>query len=376
MVLIEDAARLRDVDAVRVELRPRQVDQPVEIGADHLVLGRRLRHPLEPLELLLGLVLRLLRHAGLLDRLAQLLDLGGLVVAFVEFLLDLAQLLTQNVLALLRGKRLLRLLADRLGQLQHLDALDQQRKHLVEALLDIERLQDVLLLGGLHVQQAGDEICKRRGRVQAVDRGCELRRHVLQQPDGLACTFPQQVHARLDVRRHDLARADLLDAGDEIGIVRNERDDAEASHAATDHVMRSVRRGDVAQDLRDGPDLVQLLGRRILGSCVGLQQHADHALRANDLLGRRDGCRPADRQRQHHAGKQHRLAHRQNNETVLRKRMGLAVRCVGIFLLRCVGHDRPQPCRIRCTARHPLTSSDRITSNRPVGSRTRRSKRP
>ncbi len=45
-------------------------------------------------------------HAGLVDRLAQLGDLGLALVAFAELLLNLAKLLAQDVLALPPGKRL------------------------------------------------------------------------------------------------------------------------------------------------------------------------------------------------------------------------------------------------------------------------------
>ena len=43
MVLVEDAARFGDVDALVGELRPGQLDQPIEVGADHAVLGARPR---------------------------------------------------------------------------------------------------------------------------------------------------------------------------------------------------------------------------------------------------------------------------------------------------------------------------------------------
>ena len=76
------------------------------------MLGRRLGHALEPLQLLQRLLLGLLRHAGLLDRLAQLRDLGLAFLALAELLLNLAKLLAQDVLALAAGKRFLRLLAD------------------------------------------------------------------------------------------------------------------------------------------------------------------------------------------------------------------------------------------------------------------------
>ena len=77
VVLVEDAPRLGDVDRVLAQLRPRQLDQPVEVGAQHRVLGRGLGHALQALELLARLLLGLLGHAGLGDRLLQLLDLAA-----------------------------------------------------------------------------------------------------------------------------------------------------------------------------------------------------------------------------------------------------------------------------------------------------------
>src|SRR3989337_1503432 len=97
-------------------LRPGELDQPIEIGADHAMLGARLGHALEPLQLLAGLLLALLGHARLLDRLTQLGDLGLGLVSLAKLLLNLAELLAQDVLALASGERLLRLLADLLGE--------------------------------------------------------------------------------------------------------------------------------------------------------------------------------------------------------------------------------------------------------------------
>ena len=186
VVLVQDPARFGDVDSVGVELRPRQIDQPVEIGPDHPVFGRGLGHALEALELLLGLILGLLRHAGLLGRLAQLGEFARLFVAFAELLLNVAELLAQDMLALLGGERLLGLLADLLGELEHLDTLRKQRKKLVEALLDVDGLQHVLLFRGLGVDDAGNEIGERGGGVQVLDRRGHFRRDVRQQLDGFA----------------------------------------------------------------------------------------------------------------------------------------------------------------------------------------------
>ena len=126
----------------------------LEVRAHHRVLGRRLRHLLEAPQLLARLLLDLLRHAGLVDLLGELLLLGRLVAGLAELLLDRAQLLAQQHLALALLEPPLRLLADLLRQAQHLDAREHVAQHGVEPRGEVDRLEDVLLLGRLDVEQA------------------------------------------------------------------------------------------------------------------------------------------------------------------------------------------------------------------------------
>ena len=158
MVLVEDAARFGDVDALLGELRPRQLDQPIEVAADHGVLGARLGRALKPRQLLQRLLLGLLRHLGLFNGLAQFGDLGAGAFALAKLLLNLAKLLAQDVLALPALQRFLGLLADLLGQAQDFDLLREDAQQLVQALLDVEGLEQVLLLGRREVGGIGDEI--------------------------------------------------------------------------------------------------------------------------------------------------------------------------------------------------------------------------
>ena len=97
-------------------------------------------------------------------------DLGRLLVALTQLLLNVAQLLAQNMLALLGGQRLLGLIADLLRDLEHFDALHEQREHLVQPLLDVDRLEHVLLFRRLGVEDAGNEIGERGRR----DPGCSI----------------------------------------------------------------------------------------------------------------------------------------------------------------------------------------------------------
>ena len=70
---------------------------------------------------------------------------------------------------------MLRLLADLLREFEYLDTLRKERKHFVEPLADVDRLQHVLLFRRLGIKDAGNEIGKRGGRIEVFDRGCHFR---------------------------------------------------------------------------------------------------------------------------------------------------------------------------------------------------------
>ena len=71
VVGVEDLARLLEVEPVFGPLGPRQLDEPLQVGALDRVLGRRLRHLLQAIELLARGLLHLLGHLGRLDLLLE-----------------------------------------------------------------------------------------------------------------------------------------------------------------------------------------------------------------------------------------------------------------------------------------------------------------
>ena len=181
VILVEDPARLGDVDR-RLRLRaPRQLDQPVEVGAHHRVLAGRLGHALEALELLARDLLDLLGHVRVGDRLVELLDLGGALVAFAELLLDRAHLLAQQVLAVDVADRFARAVGDVARDLEHLDPAGEDREQAIEPGPQVEGLEQRLLLLGGHVEHAGDHVGELRRIVDALQRDAHLRRHLRQQ---------------------------------------------------------------------------------------------------------------------------------------------------------------------------------------------------
>ncbi len=181
---------------------PRQLDQPIEIGAHHAVFAGRFGHALQPAQFLARLVLDLLRHAGVADGLVELGHLGGLaLVAFAELALDRGHLLAQQHLALALVERRLGLPADLLRQPQNLDAVGEQARDLVHARGDIDRLEDLLLLLRLHVHVGDRQIGERRRRIDRLDGGEQIGGHLRQQLDRFDGLRLQIDEARLDLGR-------------------------------------------------------------------------------------------------------------------------------------------------------------------------------
>jgi hypothetical protein len=102
VVVVEDPARLAQLELVLGLGGPRQVGDPLEVGADHVPVRRVLGQGGEPLELALGLHRGLGRQPGGLDALAQLVHLLRPGVALADLGLDVAQPPPQQPLAALR----------------------------------------------------------------------------------------------------------------------------------------------------------------------------------------------------------------------------------------------------------------------------------
>ncbi len=138
---VQHLAGVLGIEALVGALAPRHGDQPVQVGADHARLGGLLADPLEPPELLLGLLADVVRHPGLFDLGAVLLDDRRVVLA--ELPADRLHLLAQEVIALLLLGAGLDVVADPLADLQLGQPLALESKRELEPLGHVERLQQL-----------------------------------------------------------------------------------------------------------------------------------------------------------------------------------------------------------------------------------------
>ena len=175
VVFVEDLLGVLEVAALLGLLVPRHRDQPVEIVARDGGLGRHRRHRLEPLQLLDGLFLDVLRHPRLLDLLLQLFDLVALLVLAAQFLLDRLHLLVEVVLLLRLLHLLLHARLDAAIDLELVDLGFEDAGDAVEALERRDDLEQVLLLVDADEQVRGNGVGELARIVHAARRRSSRR---------------------------------------------------------------------------------------------------------------------------------------------------------------------------------------------------------
>jgi hypothetical protein len=144
MIVVECLLGLRQIDDLLGALLPRQIGEPVQVGAGDGVFGCRHGHLREAIELPLRFLLDRLRHARGVDLLLQFLDLAGLVVAFAQLFLNRLQLLPKEVFALVFPDFRLHLRLDLRPELEHLELFDQDAIERVHSGADVEGLEHLL----------------------------------------------------------------------------------------------------------------------------------------------------------------------------------------------------------------------------------------
>ena len=308
---------------------------------------------------------------GVADRLLEVGHLLLVAAVVAQLALDRRHLLAQQHLALARVERGLGRLADLVGEPEHLQALGEQRRDLVEPRHQLDRLQDLLLLHRLGIEIGRGQIRQRTGRAGRLDGLAQLGRHLRQQVHDLAHLALQHEEARLDLRADLRTGAGRLDdvqaARQQERMALDEFGDAEPLHALADHMMRAVGRRDVAHDVGHRADLVKIAGHDLALFRVALQHDQDLALLAHGLLGRGNRRRPPHRERKHHLREEDEVARRQHDQRISRQRRsrhlcrgagGIGVHVIGR------GHGLPLrvPVLLRLITRQPFTDVRRTDS--------------
>ena len=252
---------------------------------------------------------------GLLDLVAKLVDLGLLRVVLAQLALDRLELLAQDVLALGLVELRLDLALDLALQLEDLDLAVQERRDELEALDDVDRLEELLALLGRHVGAVGDHVGEQAGLGDVAGGDGRLRRHGCARLDVLLDLGLDRLHQRLDLEVLRGGVRQLLHGRHEVRAGRHEAVHAEPALALHDGTHGSVLELDHLGDLGERADRVELGGVADLlrlGAPLGHQR--DQAPVGDGRVERVDALLATHLERHDHLREDDRLAKRDERQ--------------------------------------------------------------
>src|SRR5579862_6351195 len=154
---VENFLRLRDVDFDAGRLLPRQHGKPLDVVAGKAVVGGHRRHASQPAQLLQSFFFDVVRHACLLDFLAQLFGVARGFILLAQLFLDGLHLLAQVILALRLLYAVLHFALDLVAKLLDLELFRQVLVYLFQANTNVGRFQHILLVARRERRQRRDD---------------------------------------------------------------------------------------------------------------------------------------------------------------------------------------------------------------------------
>lgn len=188
--------------------------------------------------------------------------------------------------------------------LLHLEDLDLRLHELIEALealLHVDRAEQLVTLGQLDGRQVGgDGVRELRRIVDALDAHHDLGLHLLVELDVHLEGALHAAHQRFDL---DVARVLLgqgLDLDQEELPVAHVFAHPSALVALDQHLHRAVREAEQLHDGADRPDLVDVFGGRLVGAGVLLSDEEDLLVAVHRLVESQDALLAPDEELRDH----------------------------------------------------------------------------
>ena len=254
-----------------------------------------------------GLLVDLFRQSGLVDLLAQLVDLGLGLVGLAQLVLDGLHLLAKDVLPLALIHLRLDLVLDLGAELQHFQLPVHEGREAAQALGKVDLLEQFLLVFSLQTHGGGYEVAERR---RVVDVGCrqlQLVGQVGHQLDDAGVDRDEVSLQRLELgARHDDV-GQVVDRGGEVRLLGNEVVDLYAPDALGDDAQRPVGGFDHLLNGRQHADSVHVGRPRLLDIRPLGRDQADLLVAAQDVVDEIHGARLAYGERGHGVGEDHRV---------------------------------------------------------------------
>ncbi len=317
VIFIQHCRRFDQVKQISRGLLPRQVNNPLNVGADDVGLGGIRVHHLQPLQFLEGLFACVLGQLLFGDLLLQLLNVLGVGVVVAQLFFQSLHLLAQIVLPL-RFRHLLPRVRLNLGlHRRHFQLFVEQIGNQAQPLQRINCLQYLLRLAHLEAEVGADQISQPARLLDAVDDSHQIGGKCAAQRHDLLSLLAHQTHQRLNLHGDLSPGLIFLNQGDadaEMRLLLFVVGDAGFGQSLHQHLQPAVRQLECAHNLHNHAHLIQIVRLRLVAGDLFLGDKHHHLAAAHGLVHSGDGTGPSDKERQDHVVEDHHIPHRHHRQ--------------------------------------------------------------
>jgi len=334
MVLVENLARLFQVEVVLGRAAPGQFHQPVEIGAQHRILGGFGVHRLQSPQLLFRLAFGFGGKLRLLELLPKLGDIFGAGVGLAEFGLDGTQLFAQEIFTLALAHLLLGLGLNAVLHRRQFQFLGQKVLDPPQPVNRVDDLDQRLGIGHLETDIACHQVRLTARIFQVFEHHHDLGRHGLAHADQLRQLIANRPHQGFGLQRQ-FGEARLVDAFDMDGKIRFfcvKGLQASFGQALDENLHPTVGKLEHPHDHRYRADGKNVFGFRFFFAELLLRRQEDQTVAGQRRIDGGNRFLPADKQRQNHVGENHHVPDGKQGQLFGNMQLFLFVRSVQEFL--------------------------------------------
>ena len=316
MLLVQNLSRARQIQFVVRALGPREVDQPIQVGARHGVFGGGKRDLLQTFEFFQRHLFRLLGQPILLHLLAQGIEFPGIGIVLAQLPLNGSNLFPEEKVALTLGHRGRDFLLNFAPEGQDLQFLAEQREQSQQSFLDHSGLQEVLPLLEIEVQVRRDQIGQFSRLLGIEGRDLDLIRKGRRQIDDLLeldlGIAGQSGH--LHGVFHDFPED--VDPGAQIRLLRRKFFNLKPSQPLHEHPHGVVGKLQHLQNSSGAPVLPEISGQWFVFLGVMLKHQTEKPISSHHVVDQPDALRRLDQKWCDHSRKHHDVRQSQNRQYV------------------------------------------------------------
>jgi hypothetical protein len=251
------------------------------------------------------------------DAILEAVEIALVAVVLAQLFLDGLELLAKDVFALVFAHLLFDLRVDPLAHLEDLELPREEAQDLADALLGVDRLDELglLLHGGVEVRR--DEVGERAGRLDGVDERAGLPRELRHELDDLLRDVAQAHREGLCLDVFGLRLVEALHLGLHVRRGLRDRVEPDARETLEDQGVVARRVLERLEHARRAADGVEVFLSGIVRRRIALGEDGDHRPgEVVDVLDEGDGLLATHVERRNRPGEQDRVADREHGELI------------------------------------------------------------